>query len=159
MFDLDGELIVRCLLRRDGDDLVVETNSVPRFDRLLGTLREKISADLEIIENERLTLSELRARQSEAGSPPSTPMDVEDMPAGVVSALQDLVQQKETAWLDDHIPALGGLTPREAADDPTRRPDLIALLNEFDDYGDGLLGTLTFDASRLRQRLGLSPDS
>ena len=76
-----------------------------------------------------------------------------------MSALQDLVQQKETAWLDDHIPALGGITPREAADDPTRRPDLIALLNEFDSYGGGPPGTLTFDVSRLRQQLGISPES
>ena len=159
VFDLDGELIVRCFLRRDGDDLVVETNSVPRFDRLLGTLRENIGDDLEVIEEERLTLSEMRARQSEAAGPPSTPMDAEDMPTGIASALQDLVRRKETAWLDDHIPALGGLTPREAADDPTRRPDLIALLNEFDDFGDDSPGTLTFDVSRLRQLLGLSPES
>jgi hypothetical protein len=159
VFDLDGELIVRCFLRRDGDDLVVETNSVPRFDRLLSTLREKISDDLEVIEEERLTLSEARARQSEMGSPVPFPMETEGMPAEAVSALQDLVQQKETAWLDDHIPALGGITPREAADDPTRRPDLIALLNEFDSYGDGPPGTLTFDVSRLRQQLGISPES
>jgi len=159
VFDLDGELIVRCFLRRDGDDLVVETNSAPRFERLLDTLREKISDDLEVIEEERLTLSEVRARQSEAAGPSPVPIEVEDMPAGVVSALQDLVQQQEAAWLDDHIPALGGLTPREAADDLTRRPDLIALLNEFDDFGDDSPGTLTFDVSRLRQLLGLSPES
>jgi hypothetical protein len=69
------------------------------------------------------------------------------------------MRQKETAWLDDHIPALGGLTPRQAADDPTRRPDLVALLHEFDDRASHSSATLTFDVDRLRQLLGLFPES
>lgn len=37
----------------------------------------------------------------------------------------------EDRWCDERVPALGGLTPRQAADDPTRRADLLALLAEL----------------------------
>lgn len=157
VLDLDGELIVRCFLHRDGDDLVIETNSAARFDRVMNALRQKTSDDLEVIELERLTPSEVRTRQAQAGDSLSSPRELGDMPVG--SALQDLMRQKETAWLDDHIPALGGLTPRQAADDPTRRPDLVALLHEFDDRASHSSATLTFDVDRLRQLLGLFPES
>jgi hypothetical protein len=48
------------------------------------------------------------------------------------------------------------LTPRQAADDPTRREDLLALLNEFDRAEvDEASGLMTFDVARLRLQLGL----
>ena len=50
------------------------------------------------------------------------------------------------------IPALQGLTPREAAEDPTRRQDLTRLLASFD---DGEESPLTMSPRRLRAALGL----
>jgi hypothetical protein len=61
--------------------------------------------------------------------------------------------------LDEQVPALGGLTPRQAADDPTRREDLVALLNEFDRAPDLAVQWATFDPARLRQLLGLPEGS
>ena len=58
----------------------------------------------------------------------------------------------ETQWLDMAIPALHGLTPREAAEDPTRRDDLVRLLASFD---DGEESPLTMSPRRLRAALGL----
>ncbi|MEC9326226.1 MAG: hypothetical protein VYB90_20535, partial [Actinomycetota bacterium] len=45
-----------------------------------------------------------------------------------------------------------GYTPRQAADDPTRRGDLIALLDTF----PVLEGAVGMDAERLRAALGLA---
>jgi hypothetical protein len=59
----------------------------------------------------------------------------------------------ETAWLDEAIPALAGHTPRECANDPTRRPDLIRLLDSFP-QDNGQPGTMS--PTRLRTVLGLS---
>jgi hypothetical protein len=42
-----------------------------------------------------------------------------------------LREQLNQRWLQEHIPALGGLTPYEAANDPTRREDLRKLLQSF----------------------------
>ena len=61
-----------------------------------------------------------------------------------------MTRAHERAWLDEPIPALAGATPREAAADPTRRPDLIRLLDSFGPSGPGAM-----DAVRLRTQLGL----
>jgi hypothetical protein len=66
---------------------------------------------------------------------------------------QQCPRKYELAWLDESIPALGGHPPRECANDPTRRPDLIRLLDSFPP-DDGQLGTMS--PARLRSALGLS---
>ena len=65
-------------------------------------------------------------------------------------AIDDYIRSRETKWLDESIPALDGVTPREAADDPTRRGDLITLLNGFPAVEGGM------SADRLRAALGLT---
>jgi hypothetical protein len=72
-------------------------------------------------------------------------------------AVESLIRHKEDAWLDESPPALGGLTPRQAASDPTRREDLESLLVEFEGLDDS--GMIGFDVSRLRDRLGLPGQS
>jgi len=71
----------------------------------------------------------------------------------IAAFAREHMRKMEDRWLDENIPALSGLTPREAAADPTRREDLVALLNSFDDVPDAHLGT--FDTDRLRRKLGL----
>ncbi|REY37966.1 DUF2384 domain-containing protein, partial [Mycobacterium tuberculosis] len=68
------------------------------------------------------------------------------------AALEEFIRDYETSWLDQPIPALDGHTPRQAADDPTRRADLIKLLDTFP-AGAGARGGM--DADRLRTALGL----
>ena len=70
----------------------------------------------------------------------------------IVAVLEEYIRTYEKKWLDDQLPALSGLTPREAAADPTRRPDLIALLASFD-RDEEELGTMS--SKRLRAALGL----
>ena len=87
-------------------------------------------------------------------------------PAAVVRRLEaELTRQMQACWIDEQVPALGGLTPREAAADPTRREQLERLLDEFaaaDDRvrraapaGAGLFATPVYDAEALRRELGL----
>ena len=66
-----------------------------------------------------------------------------------------MMREREDAWLDEAIPALAGMTPRQALTDPTRREDLIALLNEFDRLSKNAAPGSTFDVARLRSALGL----
>ncbi len=81
----------------------------------------------------------------------------------------ELARQAQAHWLDDHVPALGGLTPREAAADPTRREQLVRLLDEFDrrnealdaraGEGDGVpesFRPMSFDVAALRRELGIT---
>lgn len=70
----------------------------------------------------------------------------------------ELSRQAQERWLDDHIPALGGLTPRQAAADPTRREQLERLLTEFDTRfgaGEPSGSLVTYDIEWMRRELGL----
>jgi hypothetical protein len=82
-------------------------------------------------------------------APDGEPSLIED--PEIQAALADHIARYETSWVDSPIPALRGLTPRQAAADPTRREDLERLLAEFPSTGS----PLQMDAQRLRQLLGL----
>jgi tetratricopeptide (TPR) repeat protein len=140
---------VRASIRRDGDDFIVEANSAARYERALGVLRE-IDPDLQIVSERRTTAGAMLAKARAAGPRSGAALDPDD-PA-VAAALEQMVLQFEASWLDEPVPALGNVTPRQAADDPTRRPDLIRLLDSFPDTGD----TRQMSPSRLRAALGLT---
>lgn len=141
---------VRCFLSRVDDTLVVVTNSVERLERVLALLRNNVT-DLEVVEDERTDVATARARALAEGHVMATPEEVQ--PAEVLEVVQAFVRKKEEEWIDEPLPALAGLTPREAANDPTRREDLVALLNEFDRRDSGESGFVGFDVARLRQSL------
>ncbi|MGH9072461.1 MAG: hypothetical protein ACRDX8_15235, partial [Acidimicrobiales bacterium] len=62
--------------------------------------------------------------------------------------------ENKDRWVEKPVPALSGLTPRQAADDPTRREDLVALLHEFDRH-EAPSDAASSDTARLRRLLGL----
>ena len=68
---------------------------------------------------------------SRSSSPPSPSDLVDANDPQIAAALDSFARASEAAWLDEAIPALRGLTPRQAAADPTRRDDLVRLLEEF----------------------------
>jgi hypothetical protein len=152
---MDGEQVIRGFLRREVDCLTIETNSTERYERLLAVLHDEIAGDLEVVEEKRVLPSEVSSGQVEGESESGWPDDG-DLPTEVADALAEFIRQKEDSWLDESIPALGGATPREAVVDPTRREDLITLLNEFDRTDPLPFGASGFDATRLRRLLGLS---
>ena len=104
---------------------------------------------MDIIEESRIPVSSPRDIEAMAGAFG----DPEPPPPELAAFLAEHMHKLEDEWLDDQIPALQGLTPRQAAADPTRREDLIALLNSFDAFGESDAGT--FDVDRLRRELGL----
>ena len=147
---------IRATLRLEGDELHVDTNSEARLDRVLATLRTLLRS-LTIIDEGRQPAHEIGEAMRRAGIPSptggETPTNVLDSSDPEVAAmLGQMARQYEQAWLDDSIPALAGQTPREAAADPTRRPDLIRLLDSFPPEQDrpGMM-----NPDRLRAALGL----
>lgn len=50
-----------------------------------------------------------------------------DEPA-VRAVVEDWIDRIERRWCDEPVPALSGMTPRQAAADPTRRETLDRLL-------------------------------
>ena len=84
--------------------------------------------------------------------------DVPPQAASAELAAEDiaaLLRQHEDRWLSERIPALGGLTPREAAAEPAAREELIALLDDFEWQERRTPNAFSMDADRIRSELGL----
>ena len=90
-----------------------------------------------------------------------------DEPTVLARLNAEISRQAQARWLDENVPALGGLTPRQAAADPTRREQVERLLAEFDHHDErllqhlsateGMVGELiTYDTAALRRELGLA---
>jgi hypothetical protein len=66
-------------------------------------------------------------------------------------ALERVILEHEAAWITEQIPALAHMTPVDAAADPTRREDLIRLLDTFPQSDT----PFEMSAIRLRRMLNL----
>ncbi len=73
----------------------------------------------------------------------------------VQAQLREMAARRWEAWLDQPVPALGGVTPREAAKAPLGREKLEALLAEFEWRGETADPANRVDVAELRRRLGL----
>ena len=157
--DIDGEPVVRAVLRRDGGDLVVETNSVIRAEEALERLLTLEGVSFEVIDSVRTSPDELDTSSvSTATSQRTTWLagdDTSDMPDEIRRVLEDVMVEQERKWIEEPVPALGGLSPRDALTDPTRREDLMALLAEFDRRASTSPSVGTFDVDRIRALLGM----
>ena len=141
---------IRATLVRDGDTLRVETNSGERMDRVLATL-VRLDPAMRVVDDYRRPIRDTREAAELAAEFPLAE-DAPDSPE-VAEMLDEFIREYEAKWLDEPIPALDGHTPRQAADDPTRRGDLMRLLNTFP-ADDGTPGRMS--AARLRSALGLN---
>lgn len=137
-----------------GGHLLVETNSEARADSLKelitkaldGTIRFRLRSE----QNVAALTRDAMATQGEgtlSPLPESTPeMD---------EALRQFREQYMQRWLDDNIPALGGLTPRQAAADPRHHPALDRLLKEIEFNDRRLPAAQQCDLRKLRAELGM----
>ena len=150
----DGLPRIRAHLELSGDELHVHANSEARFERVLVTIRA-LNQSVTVLSETREPAGDVRAVQRLAARSSAAPAPFLDPAANpaIATALDEMARTYEAAWLDEPIPALAGHTPRECANDPTRRPDLIRLLDSFP-QDTGRPGTMS--PARLRAALGLS---
>jgi hypothetical protein len=138
----DGEHRVLGTLILSGVQLGVDTMTGPRLDTILGELRTALP-DARLVSDRRRPLRPDR----DTAATPVTPQ----LPVEAVEELQDRFERR---WCDEAVPALGGRTPREAADDPTRRDEVVRLIRSFPDV-DEASGAFGMRPSRLLALLGL----
>lgn len=137
-------------LELTGRVVTITTMSRERMEMLLDII-EDLGFAFDVVSEDRLDVAEMMARLGgpDAHRGHSTVLSGPEADE-VDEALSAYIRSYEEQWLDMDIPALKGLTPRQAAADPSMRPDLIALLNSFPP------GTVnTMDPDRLRNALGL----
>lgn len=123
--DESFERIIRAQLRLEGQTLVVETMSEVRHERVLGVLLELLPS-AQVVSDERRIVEPSEWNEA-----------VEDLHADptpspeLVQAMEAIRDRFEERWCDDSVPALGGLTPRQAVADVTRREEVVRLLASF----------------------------
>lgn len=127
MLEVEGERLVRSVMTIDGTTLVAFANSERRFEHLKAIVVAAVDGLAPIMEA-RESLAEASRRLGKAAAP----SDLLVPPSPAAAALAELMRAREVRWLDEPIPALGDLTPRQAAADPTRREDLVAILHEYE---------------------------
>ncbi|MGH3900112.1 MAG: SEC-C domain-containing protein [Pseudonocardiaceae bacterium] len=69
-------------------------------------------------------------------------------------ALLEFLEAQERRWCEEEVPALGGITPRQATADPTRRDELARLIASFPEV-DPSTGVAALRPHRLRTLLHL----
>lgn len=146
---MDGEPVVVC----EGTYRMEDLERAARFERLRDAVTAGV-AGLEPLDERRRPPAEAMRRDDRTGEMRGGGGSGEDVPAGTAEAVATFMRQQEERWVDEPVPALAGLTPRQAAADPTRREDLMALLHEFDRM-PAPPGAFSFDTSRLRALLGV----
>lgn len=143
----DGQRVVRGRVRPSGRRLVVEANSAERLEHLL-ELVEASAPGLTLVDSVAVPLAP-SGPPDHGGGVTSEPVAVETEELVEEPASAERMQGYEQRWVDQAVPALGGLSPRQAACDETTRRDLLRLLAEMEGGPTGM------DAARVRALLDL----
>lgn len=159
--------------RQQPGTFVLKTNSRERRERFATTLEAELSPLVERGESDELDLSRLARWSPDAGwnagaegagpeptGRPGGPLREEDLDPETLAALRaelaGITEAASRAWPDEHVPALGGLTPREAMRTERGRHQVEDLLRSFEERQpppNALSATLDLDL--IRQELGL----
>jgi len=157
-------------LHRDWDNTTLATitvsagavsvfvNSARRAKKIRGLIDKRLGHDAlylrQTIESVDAMLDPSRLRDADDAAPglPS----LESTPEGR-AFLEDANRRHWETWLDDKVPALGNLTPRQAAKTPLGRERLEALLAEFAWRQDASpTNLIKVDVGWIRGQLGLA---
>ena len=147
-----GQEWIRGSITLEGDRATIAANSDKRAARLERTLL-RAAPGARLVRREERAIDEAMEEERAKG-PAAEPIDVAAHP-GLALAMDEFMRRAEANWIDEAVPALGGLTPRQAAADRRVRPELEALLDDFawqqrQGGGAGLM-----DPSRIRALLGI----
>lgn len=149
--------VVQGTVSRSGERLVLESNAVERL-RSLQSLLLEVDPGARLVDESTVPLERALAEHDPAADDPAGSASLDDDAlAGpeVQEAIAEMMRKHEETWPDVELPALGGLTPRQAAADPATRPDVEALLDDFT-WTQRRSHHPTMDVEGLRRALGLN---
>ncbi|WP_309671940.1 SEC-C domain-containing protein [Gemmatimonas sp.] len=141
-----------------GTTVTIETNSAKRADELKAAVERACGSSVRYRLRSEESMDALRERAMSSPPPKNGMLTGEsEMPPEVREAMRHMLAKFTAAWPDESIPALGGVTPRHAAQDPKLRPRLVALLKDMESRGPmpGMGAGMAMDIAAIRQELGL----
>ena len=130
----------------EGSTLTAAVNSKPRATRLRKQIEKRLAGRILLL---RTVTESVDAMLAQAQSMPTA---VDALGEELSEVAASFTAQHWEDWLDMRVPALGHLTPREAAETPAGREQLSAILDHFEwQAEDGQ----PIPVERLRKTLGL----
>jgi len=136
--------------------LWTESNSIQRADALRAAILSQLHGLVRFRLRNEQTAAQLMAAARATGELPRKRRD-EAVPPELQAEVRRMKEQHMRDWIDNRIPALGGLTPREAARMPRVRPQLEILLKELEQHQSNLPAPEQIDLQWLHETLGF-PD-
>jgi hypothetical protein len=110
--------------------LTVETNSTRRADSLQSAVETHLQGVVRFRLRKEENTAQLMATARESVA--TGPQRPDEMLPSEAAALRQFRERHMRDWLEEAIPALDGLTPRQAAQLPRARRKLETLLKEFE---------------------------
>lgn len=116
-------------VRLSSDELMLETFSRQKFDFAKKLLKKYFGNDLAFLKEEIVNLAQQAFERSQDPAMERKPPQKSTVPPEVEKQLIEQFHRRNyEKFLDDTIPMLSGLTPRQAAADPKMRAKLIDLM-------------------------------
>lgn len=138
--------------RLKGNVLRLETNSLRRAEDLRRRVEEACPGLLVFLGREQ---KEAESIWKEAAKDPTAAAPRPKSPEEQ-AFVREFKERYYEAWMDQSIPALGGMTPRQAAGGPLGRGMLLQILKEVEHHETNLPEGERYDFSILRRKLGLT---
>jgi SEC-C motif len=147
-------------LRIERSVLTASVNSRRRAARIRRQIERRLGPDVsftaQVHETLPRTMRTSQTNRFENRSREAGPM-AEDLGPELRAQLADMLARRWEQWVDDRIPALGHLTPREAARTTAGRARLEALLADYEWHNESQVPHLRMDVNHLRRKVGLLP--
>lgn len=146
----DNTIIGRVVIK--ANRMRVETNSTRRADALRAVLADHLGSLVRYRIRDETSQQEL---MRQASNPRAQGRAMPVSTAEAAAVMKEFKEQHMIDWLDQEIPALGGLTPRDAAKSPKSMKALELLLRDIENHEWRLPDDERFDIDRLRTALGI----
>lgn len=133
--------------------LETETNSAERDIALRNKLKKALDR---LITHHKTASKPLSRLKPPTEADAAAPINPEDLSEEDRNALQAQMDEIYLQWADTEVPALDGLTPREALKTPSYKEHVIDLINGWENLSlKGESRGFVFDFNKLRRTLGL----
>ncbi|MEZ4220478.1 MAG: SEC-C metal-binding domain-containing protein [Polyangiaceae bacterium] len=144
-------------------EMTLEVNSRERADEVASRIESEFGPSVSLIDRTEDDVNlELRERWARRAAEPASARSVAaaepepEIPEEMRGALDEMISAHYEAWLDTPVPALAGLSPREAAASKRHAKQLDGLLREIECHADRMPELARFDTNRLRDELGMT---
>jgi hypothetical protein len=141
-------------IRLFGDSLLVEVLAEEYFEELESDLKEFLGAEL--VSVSRSPFGAGRPVDDRLDDDRRGPIAIEELPPETQEAMNRMMREHDRAWLDEEVPALGGLTPRQACRTETGRRRVAALIRSFPRLRGAAVG---MSQAELFHELGLDEEA